>query len=271
MNNLTQRAITAAIGIPIVVVLAYLGDWYFVGLVAFVVFVAQNEFYALRNELMTKRHHAIGLLLGVMMVVMQFNVPVMLDIGILILTGLLMYDTFDTDNNRVWDQLAWMAAGLVYPALIFSYFVPLREAWSATLTDVQHFSIPVTLLVMVWCIDTFAYAFGKTMGKRPLAPSISPKKTWEGAMGGFFGALVAMVMMKLTMLEFLSWFDILMCTILGGIGGQVGDLVQSRLKRIVGVKDSGRFMPGHGGILDRIDGLILVVPLYYVYLNFVLG
>ena len=271
MNNLTQRAITAAIGIPIVVVLAYLGDWYFVGLVAFVVFIAQNEFYALRKESMTKRHHAIGLLLGVMLVVMQFNVPIMLDLSILVVTALLMYDTFDTDNNQVWDQLAWMAVGLVYPAVIFSYFVPLREAWSDTLTDMQHFAIPVALLIMVWCIDTFAYAFGKTMGKRPLAPLISPKKTWEGAIGGFIGALVAMVIMKLTMLDFLSWVDIIICTILGGIGGQVGDLVQSRLKRIVGVKDSGSFMPGHGGILDRIDGLILVVPLYYVYLNFVLG
>ena len=271
MNNLTQRAITAVIGIPIVVTLAYLGDWYFVGLVAFVVFISQNEFYALRKDLMTRRHHVIGLILGVMLVVMQFDVPVMMDLGILLLTALLMYDTFKTDNEQIWDQFSWMAVGLLYPAVIFSYFVPLREAWADTLTEMEHFAIPVALMIMVWSIDTFAYAVGKSMGKRPLAPLISPKKTWEGAMGGFLGGLIAMVIMKLTMLSFLSWIDITICAILGGIGGQIGDLVQSRLKRIVGVKDSGKFMPGHGGILDRIDGLILVVPLYYVYLNFVLG
>ena len=271
MNNLAQRTISAVIGIPIVVGLAYLGGWYFVGLAAFVVFIAQNEFYELRKDLMTRRHHIIGLILGVMLVVMQYDVPVMLDIAIFILTALLMYDTFQTDNARIWDQIAWMVVGLLYPAVIFSYFVPLRVAWLDTLTDLQHFYIPVSLLVMVWSIDTFAYVCGKSFGKHPLAPLISPKKTWEGAIGGFMGGLVAMIIMKITMLTFLSWVDIIICALIGGIGGQIGDLVQSRLKRIVGVKDSGRFMPGHGGIMDRIDGLILVVPLYYVYLNFVLG
>ena len=80
-------------GSPIVVGLAYLGGWYFVGLAAFVVFIAQNEFYELRKDLMTRRHHIIGLILGVMLVVMQYDVPVMLDIAIFILTALLMYDT----------------------------------------------------------------------------------------------------------------------------------------------------------------------------------
>lgn len=270
MTNLAQRAISATIGIPIVVGLAYLGDWYFVGLAAFVAFIAQNEFYELRKDLMGRRHHAIGLILGAMVVVMQFDVPYMLDLGILILLGLLVFDTFQTDEPRIWDQMAWMMVGLLYPAVIISYFVPLREAWADTLTDLQHFYIPVALMVMVWSIDTFAYVFGKSFGKHPLAPLISPKKTWEGAAGGFLGGLVAMIIMKITMLTFLSWTDALICAGIVGIGAQLGDLVASRLKRIVGVKDSGKFMPGHGGILDRIDGLILALPLYYVYLNFVL-
>ena len=271
MSNLAQRAITAIIGIPIVIGLAYVGGWYFVGLAAFVVLIAQNEFYEMREDFMTRRHHIIGLVLGIMVVVMQVDVPFVLEIGILILIGLVVYDTFQTDNARVWDQLAWMVLGLLYPAAIFSYFVPLREAWAYSLTDMQHFAIPIALLVMVWSIDTFAYVFGKSFGKHPLAPLISPKKTWEGAFGGFLGGLVAMIIMKVTMLDFLSWVDIILCAVIVGISAQLGDLVASRLKRIAGVKDSGKFMPGHGGILDRIDGLILAVPLYYVYLNFVLG
>ena len=271
MSNLAQRILTAVIGIPIVGVLAYLGDWYFVGLVAFVVFIAQNEFYMLRNDLMDRRHMAVGLLLGAMIVVLQFDVAIMLNIGIFVFIGLLMYDAFDVKNNKIWDQVGWMAVGLVYPGVIMSYFVPLREAFADTLTELQHFNVPFSLLILVWTIDTFAYTFGKLFGKRQLAPVISPKKTWEGAFGGFFGGLVAMAIMKLTMLSFLSWFDILALGCIGGVASQVGDLVQSRLKRIVGVKDSGKFLPGHGGILDRIDGLILVVPLYYAYLNLVLG
>ena len=271
MSNLAQRFLTAIIGIPIVGVLAYLGDWYFVGLVAFVVFIAQNEFYMLRKDLMDRRHLVFGLLLGAILVVLQFDVPIMLDIGIFVYIGLLMYDAFDIQNDKVWEQVGWMTVGLVYPGVIMSYFVPLREAFSATLNEVEHFYIPFSLLIMVWAIDTFAFTFGKLFGKRPLAPVISPKKTWEGAIGGFLGGLVALIVMKFTMLKFLSWMDVIALGCIVGVASQVGDLVQSRLKRIVGVKDSGKFLPGHGGILDRIDGLILVVPLYYVYLNFILG
>ena len=271
MNNLTQRFLTAVVGIPIVGVLAYLGDWYFVALVAFVVFISLNEFYAMRNDLMDRRHTVVGFILGIMLVILQFDVPVMLDLAIFLFTALLMYDAFDTSNKRIWEQSGWMAIGLIYPGVMMSYFVPLREAFSETLTEVEHFYIPFSLLILVWAIDTFAYAFGKLFGKHKLAPTISPKKTWEGAFGGFFGGIIAMIIMKLTMLSFLSWVDVIALGCIGGVAGQVGDLVQSRLKRIVGVKDSGKFLPGHGGILDRIDGLIMVVPLYYVYLNFVLG
>ena len=270
MNNLAQRTLTAVIGIPIVAVLAYLGGWYFVGLVAFVVYISQYEFYKLPGALMDTRHLAAGLVLGALVVVFQYEVPLVGHLAVVLMVALLMYDAFDLKNERIWTQTGWMIAGLVYPALIFSYFVRLRNEWLDTLTDLEHFNIPLSLLIMVWTIDTFAFMFGKTFGKRPLAPAISPKKTWEGAYGGFGGAVLAMVIMKLTMLPFLSWVDVFVLATIGGVAGQVGDLVQSRLKRICNVKDSGRFLPGHGGILDRIDGLILVVPLYYWYLKLVL-
>ncbi len=267
MTNLAQRTITAVIGIPIVGALTYLGGWVFVGLVAFVLWIAQYEFYKLQGDLMDVRHIVAGLVLGALVVVAQYDVPVLADVAVVALIVFLMVDAFQIKNPDVWRQSAWMIAGVVYPALIFSYFVPLRTEWAGLLTDIEQMNIPLSLLIMVWVTDTFAFAFGKTLGKRPLAPVISPKKTWEGAVGGYFGAVLAMAVMKLTMLPFVSWVDVVASASIVGVGGQIGDLVQSRLKRTCGVKDSGTFLPGHGGILDRIDGLILVVPLYYLYLK----
>ena len=123
-------------------------------------------------------------------------------------------------------------------------------------------------LTSAWLSDTFAYFAGRFLSRfwaAKLWAAISPKKTVIGGIGGIVGSLVALTIAKLWYLSFLSWADVLAIAIPANLLGQLGDLVESLIKRSVGVKDSGVLLPGHGGMLDRIDALILVVPYVYAY------
>lgn len=123
-------------------------------------------------------------------------------------------------------------------------------------------------LTSAWLSDTFAYFAGRFLSRfwgAKLWPDISPKKTRIGGIGGVVGSLFALAVAKLWYLPFLSWGDVLAIAIPANVLGQLGDLIESLIKRSVGVKDSGVLLPGHGGMLDRIDALILVVPYVYAY------
>lgn len=119
-------------------------------------------------------------------------------------------------------------------------------------------------LAITWAADTTAYFVGRAIGKHPLAPHISPNKTWEGSIGSIVGSLIVAY-------AFQYWLTIplphlLAMATLGNVAGQMGDLLESAYKRSAGVKDSGSLLPGHGGILDRIDALILCIPVIWYYL-----
>ena len=119
-------------------------------------------------------------------------------------------------------------------------------------------------LVLTWVGDTTAYFVGRSMGKHPLSQHLSPKKTWEGTLGSMIGSLVVAY-------AFSYWIrmplvHLLLMAAVGNVAGQMGDLLESAYKRSAGVKDSGGLLPGHGGVLDRIDALILCVPVIWFYL-----
>ena len=123
-------------------------------------------------------------------------------------------------------------------------------------------------LTSAWVSDTGAYFAGRFLGPyipAKLWPAVSPKKTWIGSVGGLCGSLLALVVAKLWYLPQLSWVDVVAIAVPANILGQLGDLIESLIKRSVGVKDSGVLLPGHGGMLDRIDALLLVVPYVYAY------
>jgi phosphatidate cytidylyltransferase len=122
-------------------------------------------------------------------------------------------------------------------------------------------------LAIIWASDTVAYFVGRAVGKHPLAPHISPKKTWEGSAAGMVGSLVVAYAFHFWVP--ISMGHLLAMAALGNIAGQIGDLLESACKRSAGVKDSGGLLPGHGGMLDRIDALILCIPVIWYYLVFV--
>lgn len=148
------------------------------------------------------------------------------------------------------------AAGLIFVALPFSYLVRLDGQ------ETRGSMLVLFTLAMVWAGDTLAYFVGKFLGRTKMAPALSPKKTWEGAAGNLLGSLIVGYCFARG-LRFgpLPW---LVTAALANIAGQVGDLVESAYKRGAGVKDSGALLPGHGGMLDRIDSLILAAPVVWL-------
>ncbi len=146
--------------------------------------------------------------------------------------------------------------GTVYISFAFTSLLLLRDlpggsAWI------------MVLLIVLWAGDTAAYYGGSRFGRRKLAPSLSPKKTWEGAAAGLLGSLVAGTVTALLLLDDLPLGRVAALTLAVAASGQVGDLLESLWKRAKGVKDSGRIIPGHGGLLDRIDSLLLGAPVGY--------
>lgn len=135
--------------------------------------------------------------------------------------------------------------------------------------DEAGFWLALATILMIWGNDVFAYFGGRKFGKRPLAPRISPNKTWEGFWSGFAGSLAGLLIAwALAGASFpVPLAAALPVVVVAGSAGPAGDLLESRLKRLSGLKDSSRILPGHGGFFDRFDALIFSAPLIYLYLN----
>jgi phosphatidate cytidylyltransferase len=165
---------------------------------------------------------------------------------------LFMTYTVATKNRFTFEHVAFAVLGTLYIGLGFYYFIETREA-----------GLPYIFysLFIIWATDSGAYFIGKSMGKKKLWPEISPNKTIEGSIGGVICALIVAVLFSLFSNIDASLFQLFVITIILSVFGQIGDLVESALKRHFNVKDSGRILPGHGGVLDRFDSLLFVWPL----------
>ncbi|MBN1337460.1 MAG: phosphatidate cytidylyltransferase [Deltaproteobacteria bacterium] len=160
------------------------------------------------------------------------------------------------------DRMGRIVLGLVYPGLFLAWVPLLRRLEPDTLGR----DVVLLLLACIWLCDTGAYFVGRSLGRHRLAPRLSPKKTWEGAVGGLAASVATAV--AFSRILALPWNDAWAVGIGGALCGAaiVGDLAESLLKRAVGVKDSGVFLPGHGGVLDRLDSVLFGAPILYLVL-----
>jgi phosphatidate cytidylyltransferase len=165
------------------------------------------------------------------------------------------------DIPSVAGRITGTITGIVYAGFLTTYLAKLK-----LIDPHQAGDTVVLVLVVAWLADTGGYFAGRFLGKAKLYEAVSPKKTWAGAIGGLAGSLVGVIVLKLAFATYLTWIDVVMIAIPGGILGQMGDLAESLIKRSVGVKDSGALLPGHGGILDRIDAVLFIAPYVYTYL-----
>lgn len=168
------------------------------------------------------------------------------------------------DLGTVAARYAGTVTGIVYGGYLITYLAKLKL--------IEQFQpggggdAVLVVLIVAWVADTGAYFAGRFLGKSRLYEAVSPKKTWAGAWGGLAGSLVGVIALKLISAHWLSWLDVALLAIPGGILGQLGDLTESLIKRSVGVKDSGALLPGHGGLLDRVDAVLFIAPYVYAYL-----
>lgn len=173
-----------------------------------------------------------------------------------ILIFVLLAYTVLVKNQFTFDHVGFLILAAFYVGLGFYYLLETRDGDSALRNILFAFCI-------IWATDTGAYLFGRKFGKHKLWPTISPKKTVEGALGGIFVALLVAVIFHIIAPFEASWVTIILVTIAASGFGQIGDLVESAFKRIYDVKDSGNILPGHGGILDRFDSMLFVFPLLH--------
>lgn len=165
------------------------------------------------------------------------------------------------DIPSVAGRYAATVAGIIYAGFLATFLAFLKRV-----DPNQGGDTVVLVLIIAWVADTGGYFAGRFLGKAKLYEAVSPKKTWAGLWGGIAGAVVGVIVLKLFFAKWLSWVDVFAISIPGCLLGQMGDLAESLIKRSVGVKDSGSLLPGHGGILDRIDAVLFIAPYVYVYL-----
>ncbi len=274
MNGLIQRAITGIIFVLVVTGCIYGGQVSFVALFAIITGGALWEFFGL---VLTKQHRRDMirrmLALGLGLVPFFMSTIVQLDLvqnreSFIAISSLLFFPfTFSvfiyelyTKSERPFENVAFVMLGMVYIGVPFALL--LFVAFDGGL---YYPNLVFALLVMNWVNDSGAYFVGSKFGKTPLFPRISPKKTWEGSAGGMIFTLVFGMILYYTFQE-LDLRDWLVLAAIVVIFGSLGDLVESMLKRSVQIKDSGGLLPGHGGLLDRFDAFIFLLPFATAYL-----
>lgn len=263
-----QRILTSLVALPLLICLIVWGSSVlFAVVVTGVIFLAQLEFNRMGLAEQYRPHQIIAALVGATIVpLLHFGGTELLLpwlIAAFLVLSLLFLFVFRS-LERVHYHFGWICLGLIYLPLILSHLFLLR------LEPSGRQWIFLTLMAVMMC-DSFAYFAGSKLGKRKLYPAVSPNKSVEGAFAGLIGSVVAVLIAKFLFLPAIGFFAAVVVGLLLGLLGQVGDLFESLLKRACGVKDSGTLIPGHGGMLDRLDSLLFTFPVIYYIARYVYG
>jgi phosphatidate cytidylyltransferase len=271
---LKKRVITALWGIPLLVISVWFDKplpWFII-LAAVYGILAVFEFYRMTGVSKTVPLAIFGMVWTLLFIIRPYF-PDEMQLHLLLVSAIalsLIMLVFLPKKEGLFSNWAWMLGGTLYVGWLLSYLVALRlEPGTSTFPDAGRDFVLLALFA-TFGSDTAAYFVGKAFGKHKLAPQISPGKTWEGAVAGLFGSVIVSLLFTLNapwQLP-LSWWQAILLGLAISIFGQMGDLVESLLKRNCGVKDSGSLMSGHGGLLDRMDSVVfagVVVYLFYIY------
>lgn len=260
MSNMLVRAITGFFFVSFIILATVFGGWYFQVLFGIVAILALNEFYSLFKDSSVKPNLSQGLIIGALLYLMslysidqnEFSVYL---IGLLVLLfPLIGFAELYRKKASPFPNMGVTLIGLFYVILPFVLINVMR-------LNTENYWPVLSIFILTWCSDTFAYLVGRKIGKRKLFERISPNKSWEGFIGGLvFSVLAGVIIAYFTNDSFVKY--ILYGIVIASFG-TLGDLVESMLKRSLKIKDSGTILPGHGGLLDRFDAVIFVIPIIF--------
>jgi phosphatidate cytidylyltransferase len=274
-SSLGQRVLSALILLPLVVVLVWWSSWAVAITVAAVACVALGELYDAFAHGGFRPRSAVGFCTAIGLVVAAALRPyVAFDLLELVLMlaviGSLLAELPRHHREAVLPSWALTLAGALYIGWLFSHIIlvrnlalPLRPAPLQALHIDAGAAWLYAIFAITWLNDTGAYFAGRSFGRHRMAPLLSPKKTWEGAVGGLAGSVIGSVVCQVLLGLPVSLPVAMLLGLIGGVMGPLGDLAESLVKRQVGVKDIGRISPGHGGLLDRADSLLFTAPVLY--------
>ncbi|WP_421945602.1 phosphatidate cytidylyltransferase [Pedobacter sp.] len=265
------RAITAFFFTIVMLGSIFLGSYTFSAFYLILSVLSLFEFYKLIKNSGIRPHRNIGLAAGALIFLMAAGLHYLqYDVKYLLLCIPLIFSVFITElykkNKIPFANISYTFVGFVYVTIPFCFFHALGflRDWNN-----YDFHLPLAFLLMLWANDTGAYMFGVKYGKRKLFERHSPKKSWEGFFGGMFTSALVAYGLSFLFTENTPVVWVGMAILIASFG-TLGDLVESMLKRSLDTKDSGGLLPGHGGLLDRFDGLLLAAPVVYAYLYLIL-
>ena len=267
-ENFKRIAVSFA-AIPVIVLASYFGGYYFLTFVLFISIAAYYEFVSFCKKKAINANLWLSSIIILVLIINQFRH--FIDVYTIIIISSLLLLIFELFRNKGSAILNLSAAylGIFYIGLFSTALLGLREFYpNVDELYVRGGYLVISILASIWLGDSAAYYGGTAIGRHKLFPRVSPNKSWEGAIFGFIFSIGAMILARLIVLDFLSWNNIIVIGIIIGIVGQVGDLVESLLKRDAGVKDSSAIIPGHGGVFDRFDSLLFVAPAVWFYLRY---
>lgn len=264
MNNLIQRTLTGIVFVAVIMGTIISGSAPFAGTIGLIVLFATREFFMLMKQKGYNPSTFVGVVASVVLFLSTYKVLsgeshfVLLSVNILTIFGIFIFELFRNKEQPIKNILVTIG-GVIYVGLPFALlnviaFLPIDG-------NISNYNTYLLLgfFIILWANDTGAYVVGSLIGKNRLFERVSPKKSWEGSIGGAFFAIVAgLIMFYLTGIESVILWSVFALTIV--VFGTLGDLVESLIKRDLGVKDSGNILPGHGGFLDRFDAVLMAAP-----------
>ncbi len=266
-NNLTQRIITGIIGSAGIITAVCLSPWTYFAIFFVICLFTLIEFYKLAGLDGLVPQTSLGILSGLLIFCMSFFIEMQLIsyryyfLIFPLIACVYIVKLYKKFERKPFTNIAFTFLGIFYVAIPFGLLntVALEDG-------IYNYEVIFGCLFILWATDTGAYFAGTFFGKRKLFERISPKKTWEGFIGGAILALIFAYGLS-TYFHSLSVLQWMIVGVIIIIGGTFGDLVESLLKRSIEIKDSGNALPGHGGFLDRFDGLLISAPFIVAYLE----
>ena len=267
LTNLQQRVIAAVAGVPVILFMIWYADWTFALLFTLVSALTQRELYRLLGLDGFEPLTAYGTLVGSMVCVLAYLAEkglISTDAYFLICPAssmVFLIKLYKKRDRKPFTNIGFTFLGIIYVAMPFALLIILALRGGS-----YHPAIIIGCLLLLWASDIGAYFAGTYFGRRKLFERVSPKKSWEGSVGGAFAAGLVALALAFYAPELRPWQWYCVGAIIV-VTGTYGDLVESLFKRSIAIKDSGTSIPGHGGFLDRFDGLLLAAPFIITFLK----